>query len=245
MKLNRVLLSSAAIVMMAGAAHAADLIVSEPAPMAPVMSAHDWSGAYVGLSAGFGTGTVDWTGEYFAGGVGQGEGTGSYDISGWLLGAQAGANMQMDNFVLGIEGDISWTNLSGEGDPIDPLDATPTVPSGSIDWLATLRGRAGIAFDQVLLYGTAGLAYGAGSIELTNLDGAGDDRTADITAPGWVAGIGAEFAIDDNLSIKGEYTYTKLTMDEVQFDDVPPADYLAVNSDIAIHTFKVGLNYSF
>jgi outer membrane immunogenic protein len=245
MKLTRVLLSSAAVFMIAGAAHAADLVVMEPEPMAVMPSAHDWSGAYVGVSAGFGTGTVDWTGEYFLGGIGGGEGTGSYDINGWLLGLQAGANVQMDSFVLGVEGDISWSNINGEGDPIDPLDATPTVPSGSIDWLATLRGRAGIAIDQVLLYGTAGLAYGAGSIELTNLDGAGDDRTADITAPGWVAGVGVEVALDDNLSVKGEYTYTSLTMDEVQFDGVPPADYLAVNADIAIHAFKIGLNYSF
>ena len=245
MKLTSVLLASAAIVLVAGAAHAADLIVTEPEPTMAMPSAHDWSGAYVGVSGGYGMGTVDWTGEYFLGGVGVGSESGSYDIAGWLLGVQAGANMQMDSFVLGIEGDISWTNISGEGDPIDPLDATPTVPSGSIDWLATLRGRAGVALDQVLLYGTAGVAYGTGSIGLTNLDGAGDDRTADITAPGYVVGVGAEVAIDENLSVKGEYTYTALTMDEVQFDGVPPADYLAVNSDIAIHTFKVGLNYAF
>ena len=244
MKLTRVLLSSAAIIMIAGAAHAADLVVYEPEPMAVMPSAHDWSGAYVGVSAGFGTGTIDWTGEYFLDDVGGGELPGSYDIDGWLLGAQAGANMQMDNFVLGIEGDISWTNIGGEGDPIDP-GPDETVPSGSIDWLATLRGRAGVAVDNMLFYGTAGLAYGAGSIELTNLDGLGDDRTADITAPGWVAGFGVEVALDDNLSIKGEYTYTSLTMDEVQFDDVLPADYLAVNGDIGIHAFKVGLNYSF
>ena len=245
MKLTRVLLSSAAVIMMAGAAHAADLMISEPAPMmmAPA-SAHDWSGAYVGLSAGFGAGTVDWTGDAYLNDVIVDTDDGSFDISGWLLGAQAGANVQMDNFVLGIEGDISWSNMTGEGDPIDP-GPDATVPSGSIDWLATLRGRAGVAFDQVLVYGTAGLAYGSGSIGLTKLDGLGDDRTADITAPGWVAGVGVEVALDDNLSIKGEYTYTKLTMDEVQFGDVLPADYLAVNSDIAIHTFKVGLNYSF
>ena len=244
MKLTRVLLSSAALLMLAGAAHAADLIVSEPAPMAAMPSAHDWSGAYVGISGGYAAGTVDWTGEYFLGNVGGGEIPGSYDIGGWLLGVQAGANMQMDSFVLGVEGDVSWTNISGEGDPIDP-GPDATVPSGQIDWLATLRGRAGVAIDQVLLYGTAGLAYGAGSIELTNLDTLNDNRTADITAPGWVVGVGAEVALSDNMSIKGEYTYTKLTMDEVQFGDVTPSDYLAVNSDIAIHTFKVGLNVSF
>ena len=245
MRITRMLLLSAAAIVMTGGAYAADLIVSEPEPMmmAPA-SAHDWSGAYVGISGGYAMGTVDWTGEYFAGGVGGGEFGDDFDVSGWLLGAQAGANVQFDSFVLGVEGDISWTNISGEGDGIGP-GPDFTVPSASIDWIGTLRGRAGVAFDQVLVYATAGFAYGAGEVGLTNLDGALDDRTADLTAGGWVAGIGAEVALDDNLSIKGEYTYTSLTMDEIQFGDVLPADYLAVNGDVGIHTFKVGLNYAF
>jgi len=244
MKLTRILLLSAAAIVMTGAAHAADLVVYEPEPMMEMPSAHDWSGAYIGISGGYGAGTVDWTGEYFDGGVGGGEFGDDFDVSGWLLGAQAGANVQFDTFVLGIEGDISWTNISGEGEGIGP-GPDFTVPSASIDWLGTLRGRAGVAFDQVLVYATAGFAYGVGEVGLTNLDGAGDDRTADLTAGGWVAGIGAEVALDDNLSIKGEYTYTSLTMDEMQFDNVAPDDYLAVNGDIGIHAFKVGLNYSF
>jgi opacity protein-like surface antigen len=45
---------------------------------------------------------------------------------------------------------------------------------------------------------------------LTNLDGAGDDRTADITASGWTGGIGAEIALNDRLSVKGEYLESRL-----------------------------------
>lgn len=243
MTITRILLVGVSMLAMAGAAQAADLIViDEPVVVAP--SAHDWSGFYVGGSVGFGMGTVDWTGEAFLGGVVVDEDTGSFDIDGWTVGLQAGANAQFDMFVLGVEGDIAWANISGEGPPIDP-GPDATVPSGSIDWIGTLRGRAGIAVDQVLVYGTAGLAIAGGEIGLTNLDGLGDDRTADISATGWTAGFGAEVALDENLSIKGEYLYTPLTTEEVQFGDVLPADFLAVNSDIAIHTFKVGLNLSF
>jgi outer membrane immunogenic protein len=228
-------------------ANAADLMMSPP-PSAPVYApqAYDWSGFYAGVNGGFGSGTADWSGTYYDGSGNElGTETGSFDMSGWMAGAQAGANMQMGNFVLGVEGDVDWTNISGEGDAIDPSNADPSVPSASLDWLASIRGRAGIAMDSVLLYGTAGLAWGAGSMGITNLDGAGDNATADITASGWTAGIGAEMAVSDNMSIRGEYTYTSLTMDEATFTGVPPADHLGVNSDFGVSAFKVGVNFGF
>ncbi len=246
MLLSRSLLVGASLIAMASTAYAADLIIEEPA--APIVSAaaYDWSGVYVGASAGFASGTVEWTGEYFDDlGASLGEETGSFDASGWALGLQAGANVQFDSIVLGVEADVSWTDISGEGDPIDPTDLDPSVPSTQIDWISTIRARAGVAVDQVLLYGTAGVAFAGGSLDITNLDGAGDDRSADLSAIGWTAGLGAEFAVTENVSIKGEYTYTALTLDEVEFGDVLPAEYLAVNSDLNIHAVKVGVNYSF
>jgi outer membrane immunogenic protein len=244
MKLTRVLLSSAAILMLAGAAHAADLVVSEPAPMAVMPSAHDWSGAYVGVFAGYGTGTVDWTGDY----SGNGDGVdvdGDFTASGWLLGVDAGANMQMDSFVFGVEGDIAWANINGEGDEIDPQNApNASVPSGSLNWLGTVRGRAGVALDSVLLYGTAGLAFGGASLSVTNVDDDGDTRDEDFNVAGWTAGFGAEMALSDNVSLKAEYLYTDLSSGDIDLGTTDSGD-LTATSDLTLHTFKVGLNYSF
>jgi outer membrane immunogenic protein len=246
MLLSRTLLVGASLIAMASSAYAADLIIDEaPAPIVSA-AAYDWTGVYVGASAGFATGTVDWTGDYYdASDVLLGGEEGEFDVSGWTLGVNAGANVQFDSFVLGVEGDISWANISGEGDPIDPMAVDPSVPSTQLDWIGSIRARAGIAIDQVLLYGTAGFAFAGGTLDITNLDGAGDDRSADITATGWTAGLGAEVAVTENVSIKGEYLYTALTADEVEFGDVLPADYLAVNSDFASHSFKVGVNFGF
>jgi outer membrane immunogenic protein len=244
-KLTAALLG-ATILALPSAASAADLMISTP-PSVDVYApeVHDWTGFYLGVNGGFASGTADWTGDYIAGGVVAGSEDGSIDLDGGMAGIQAGANMQMGNFVLGIEGDVDWADISGEGDEIDPLSADPSVPSASLDWLASLRGRAGFAIDNVLLYGTAGVAWGGGELGITNLDGAGDDVTADISASGWTAGVGAELAVTDNMSIKAEYLYTSLSMDEVSFDDVPPADSLAVNSDFDFSTVKVGVNFSF
>src|SRR5690606_9214241 len=79
-----------------------------------------------------------------------------YDMSGVIGGAQLGYNFQAGNFVFGIEADISGTGIKGT--VTDP-DAGYRVTS-RLDWLATVRGRVGMAFDRVFLYGTGGLAVG-------------------------------------------------------------------------------------
>ena len=222
------------------------VVMIEPAA-APVMaSSHDWSGFYAGANLGMNSGTTDYDGQYFLGGVATGPAaTGAFDLDGSTAGLQAGYNMQSGNMVYGIEGDMNWGEVSGTGDPIDPLALDPTVPSSTLDQMGSIRARVGFTTGNVLLYATAGWASASGTMGLTNLDGVGDDRTADITANGWTGGIGAEIALSDRLSVKGEYLDSRLTMDEVQFGAVLPADYLAVNGTVDVKTFKIGLNYAF
>lgn len=221
--------------------------VVDIAPVAaPTMAAaHDWSGLYAGVNLGTNSGTTDWNGEYFLEGISVGPAArGSFDLDGTTAGLQAGYNLQSGNMVYGIEGDYGWGDVSGTGVGIDSSD-DPTVPSASLDQMGSIRARVGVTSGNVLFYATAGWASASGSMGLTNLDGAGDDRTADITASGWTGGLGAEIALNDHLSVKGEYLDSRLTMDEVRFDGVLPADYLAVNGDIDVKTFKIGLNYAF
>ncbi len=224
--------------------------ITEPVAVvapAPVMaSAHDWTGFYAGVNAATNRGTNNWNGAYFLGGDPLAPPTlGTFDMNGTTAGVQAGYNLQSGRMVYGIEGDMGWGDVSGTGDPIDPRSADPTVPSAKFDQMGSLRARLGVATGNVLLYATAGWASASGNMGLTNLDGAGDNRTADITASGWTGGIGAEIALNDHLSVKGEYLDSRLTMNEVQFTGVAPADYLAVNGTVDVKTFKIGLNYAF
>lgn len=186
---------------------------------------------------------VDWTGDYSGNGAGV-DASGDFTASGWLLGVTAGANMQMDNFVFGVEGDLAWANIEGAGPALDPGDANPSVPSGTVDWLGTLRARAGVAMDNVLLYGTAGFAFGGISSTITNADDPGVDLTAETTATGWTAGVGAEVALDDNVSVKAEYLYTSLSADDLDFG-LTDSGELTSTSDYAAHTVRVGVNFAF
>ena len=102
-----------------------------------------WRGLYGGVHAGFG-----WSG----------------DADGAVGGAQAGYNWQSQQYVYGLEADISLSDI-GVGGSVTACDPDPnfgcaTARAGaSIDWLATMRGRFGVLVQpSLLLYATAGLA---------------------------------------------------------------------------------------
>ena len=79
-----------------------------------------------------------------------------------LVGGQAGVNWQISQFVLGIEGD---------GDAVLGNNRNSNFPGASggssTGFLGTVRGRAGIAFDRFLVYGTGGVAFGSNNMPNT------------------------------------------------------------------------------
>lgn len=215
------LAAGASALLMASSALGADLIIDEPVIM-PAASTFDWSGFYAGAHVGWGTGSVL---------VDPLDAPDESTAEGWLLGVQAGANTQMDSFVLGIEGDVAWSNISNS----DEVTCGAFCGVVDVNWLASLRGRAGVAFDSVLLYATAGVA-GAG-IDYTDLD-FDPGVTASGTHFGWTAGVGAEVAVSDNMSLKAEYLYYDFA---AQTYDLGTPDDVSFN----LHTVKVGLNVHF
>lgn len=242
-----VLIATAALISTALPALAADLQVEQPAIVAD--SGIDWTGAYIGASVGYAKGTIDWTAQGYDAGTSLGilaYQEGSFDASGWLGGVQAGYNLQTGNLVFGLEGDVNWTDITGSETRND------SEITSTLETLSSLRGRFGVAFDKVLLFASAGWAYGTGHIDVSNIDGQdGTLNTEDFTANGWTAGVGAALALDNNWSLTAEYRYTTLDNDEVQFGapvqygNSADGDYLAVNGTADFHLFKVGLNYKF
>lgn len=232
MKLATSLLAATALSFgLASASYAADLIVDEPMAPVGVVDVGDWNGAYIGVSAGYAWGTVsgeyDDSWDYF---------DDSYDLGGWLLGVQAGANFQMDSFVLGVEGDISWADISG-----DSGDLSGDIVYTSVDWVGTLRARFGVAFDSMLLYATAGIAAGGVSQYVYDDYNDYDTDTVSDTRFGWVAGVGAEAMVSDNMSVKGEVLFHDLGSEDVDFDN----GTTYYDNDVSFTTFKVGLNFHF
>ena len=113
---------------------------------------------------------------------------------GFLGGVQAGYNWQNGPWVFGVEGDIQ---ASGADDTFAPWKF-------SNPWFGTLRGRVGYAFNNVLFYGTGGLAFGELRAETFGL-------SESHTSAGWTVGVGAEVGFSPNWSAKVEYLYVDLS----------------------------------
>ena len=104
-------------------------------------------------------------------------------------------------------------------------------------WLGTLRARIGYAADRVLVYGTAGGAYGN-----LQFNTAGTSFQS-VNKAGWTAGAGVETALADNWTARIEYLFVDLQ--NGTFSTVPPA--LPGNDTIKLDTslIRVGVDYKF
>ncbi len=215
------LLASAAVLAFASVANAADPIMPTPVmPVTPVATmAHDWTGFYAGINAGYGFGKV----------VDEdGNDTDFDSVNGLIGGAQIGANVQFDMFVLGVEGDIQVSGMSQTITDPQLVDVT-----ASLEYFGTVRARAGVAIDNFMPYVTGGLAYGGGKVDI---DGVGSDTA---THWGWTAGGGVEVALDDSVSFKGEYLYTDLGNSTYTIGGVSD------DFGMRFHTVRAGVNFHF
>ncbi|BCP53083.1 membrane protein [Kaistia sp. 32K] len=223
-------------------AHAADLTY-EPAPVvAPV--AFNWTGFYIGVHGGIGGGGFDTTftdpGNFSVGW--------SDNAFGAFGGAQVGYNYQFSpNWVVGVEADIAAAGISAEH-TADFNYGVSTNQEAKVDWFGTLRGRIGYAWDNLLIYGTGGAAYGdveSSSSYTDNVLGFTDSNSFSDTRWGWTAGAGVEYGITKNITLKTEYLYVDLgsihTNSLNGFQGIVGDN----DADIKFHTVKLGLNYKF
>jgi outer membrane immunogenic protein len=188
-------------------AQAADLPYGSRGPYTvnQPLNVFSWAGPYLGGNLGYEWGTV---------------GDNPTRPSGFLGGIQAGYNWQSGPLVFGIEGDLQAT----------AADDTFAPWKFSNPWFGTLRGRLGYAVNNILFYGTGGLAFG----ELT---GETFGLSESHTSAGWTAGLGVEFALAPKWSAKVEYLYVDLT--ESAFT------VTGVSNDYRFGLVRAGVNYHF
>jgi outer membrane immunogenic protein len=223
--MKKLLLSTVALLGLAGAAAAADLpLRGAIAPHAP-LPAFTWTGFYVGAHAGYLWNDAETTmagvgGPILPIDVAQGTLTrrASLEQESIIAGAQVGYNMQFGAFVAGVEADISGLDAddSSRYSAVDqflfPGVLTHSSFRTELEWLATVRARIGLPFERALIYATGGLAVG----EVRNTFGVtipgfyNNSWTGSDTETGWTVGGGIEYALTDNLSLRAEYLHYDL-----------------------------------
>lgn len=238
--MKRVVFGLATLLASAGClpALAADPMVTPPAN-------YSWSGLYAGGTLGIVSVNAD-VGNILFEGDDLGAPEFAIETNGGLAGVTLGLNQQWDNVVAGLEADYSWSNAEGSHTDPGPYNFTVIMRLQS---LATLRGRLGLAVDGLLLYGTAGLAYGTVEGELHDVYQAGTVVTTDTQSMlGWTAGIGAEYAVADNVTLKAEGLYYDLGSATYEFyegTDGHPWNPVSADGDIGGWLVRVGANFKF
>jgi len=177
--------------------------VYTPPPQASYSSQFDWSGPYAGVTAGYG-----W-GHFNVGG----------DVDGLVGGAYAGFNHQFGSGVYGIEMDGVVSGADGS-----------SALSPEVDWLSTVRLRAGHAKDNFLFYGTGSLALAGASLSAAGVS----DSNVHF---GWTLGAGVEAALTDRIIARLEYQYVNLN--DRNYSVGP------TSTDFDMNTLRVGLGLKF
>ncbi|MCI0999512.1 porin family protein [Ochrobactrum soli] len=228
MKLKTLLLASTVALVAATGAKAADAVIEqEPAPVV-VAPTFTWNGAYIGGQVGYGWGKSDFSGDLFT--------YGDVKPDGFLGGLYAGYNFDLgNNVVLGIDGDITYNDVS-KGIDIYNGDLAVGSFENKLRWSGAVRARAGYAFDRFLPYIAGGVAFG-------NVKNSGDiggiGFSESKTLTGWTIGGGVDYAATDNLILRLEYRYTDYGDKDLDFGG------LSVNNDFKTNEVRLGVAYKF
>ena len=265
--IKNIILSAVSTLALTGVAAAADLPsrMAPPVYAPPPLPSFTWTGAYFGVNAGY---AFNHQGRFLSN-----EGllpTRGQRLSedGFTAGGQIGYNYQLPGFggfggpgsgiVVGVEADAAYTDLDKTRSYVYPADGaslfgTTTTYRTSLDYLGTVRGRVGYAFNQFMIYGTGGFAYGSVNNRTTAV-GLASGGTDDFET-GYAYGGGIEYALPTNsflnffkssaVTLKAEYLHYDLGRST--YNLVTPAGAIAGSSRVSNDgdLARVGLNFKF
>ena len=234
---KRVIGAACVILSCSVGAFAADLPVQAYKSPPVVAQVYNWTGLYVGVNGGYGWGTQDPL-TLFSNAFDRT----AFNINGGMFGGTVGAQIQQGYVVLGLEGDLDWANITGNG------ISNPTIlgigkgitlnVATNTSAVMTARARVGAAMNNWLFYVTGGVAFDKSSANGTSIAGfacgtAGvfTNCSASSWRPGLAAGLGVEYGFAQNWSAKLEYLYIATVGSGVSTDH--------------IDTIRAGINYRF
>jgi len=198
----------------------------EPKQNAPF----DWSGAYAGgiLGLGFGeyTGVLDGVDSYPDDGAGS--------LNGEAFGVAVGYNFEAQNVIYGPELRFMKTNNNG-GEPC----GNPAFSCNfEVDAIAALVGRVGyLQNENLMLYGNAGVAWASTTATTVGPPTTTDDNDA----IGFTIGIGAEYALSDQITLRTSANHYDFGDRDYVVSGIPEIATI----DAKVTTLEIGLFFHF
>jgi len=221
-----------------------------------------FSGPYIGASVGYNHIEVDegksnWVYSDNTSFLQTGKNSDSDDA---LYALNAGYNWRFDNKVVGLEFDGTKIDGRSKGLASDysitnGVVTDRLISATKINALFTARAKFGVVFDKLMVYGTAGLAIAGIDRKITQLNDGKNDYSIDRgtsdslskTKFGPALGVGLEYALPENLSLKLQYLYTDFG--NVKYKYSGGFNSLTVNGHQKVgidnSMLSIGLNYAF
>lgn len=195
-----------------------------PVPVLPLVAGPRWAGLHIGgfLSAGRQDGGVQFGGlgpqNSVATSIQAGNVPANLSSSGErvLGGALVGFAIQAGSVVFGAETDFSAAHLGGRSAvSVNPFGVQVTTSArNELFTLGTVRARVGVAFGDLLIFGTGGYAYGRAGQSGSIVPNPSANPTYVGVNPGliggWAAGGGVEYAIGPRISLRLDYLHYDL-----------------------------------
>ncbi|WP_226549941.1 outer membrane protein [Celeribacter naphthalenivorans] len=204
----------------------------------------DWSGFYLGATAGYVAGTSTYCSMNF---VDSCDGNASNiplpepQPEGGVFGLTGGYAWQSGHLVYGFEADISQAYADGSAEDTAYFGCGSNDCQTDILAMATLRGRVGYAHDKWLPYATAGVGAMQVEVGLPNIDPA--SRSKDIIVSP-VIGLGVEYMATENISLKFEVLHIFTNDDLVEVGNGLCSSACGA-TDIEANLLRFGVNYHF
>lgn len=200
--------------------------------MSGVAQAEDWSGMYAGAHVGTTTRDTEWNDldDDWGGGI-----QASDSIDDLSLGAHLGYNWQAGNWVFGVQGGVSFANLSETEFVNGDVDV-----DNSLSFIVDVRANVGYAFGAFLPYATAGLAYSDLEHSWLEIDDTDDSWQDFGNETATVYGAGVSYAMSPTWSLGAEY----LVYDFGSKTETNPLSY-RMEVETEVETLQLTLNYRF
>jgi outer membrane immunogenic protein len=249
--MRKLLLGVCAAVLVSGSAMAADVPVAPPLYRGPAfppppLPVYNWTGCYLGASAG-----GIWARNQYTSGTlltfddvnfpVVGTSLGSHDANSFIGVVQGGCNYQAGPWVAGVQADFGWSNAIGSHPDQVFFGITDRSTTRSV---GSVTGRVGYAWDRFLPYIKAGGAWQRIEYVSYVSNTSFAVATAGETRSGWTVGVGAEYGITMNLSGFIEYDYYDFGTRNVPFFFAGAATG-TVDIRQTTHVVKAGLNWRF
>lgn len=212
---------------------------ASPAHADDPAAAHDWSGFYLGASAGAAALDSHWDIDGGEGAFSDEDGPAGASRQTGAFAVEAGFNHQIGGLVIGGVVDYTVANFE-ENIHFDGGNGASLRTK--IHGVGTIRGRVGYAMDRVLFFVTGGVALGGLENTYRSEGFAGPAPRKESTREGWVSGGGVEVAISENVSLIGEALFASFSTHGLA-QGPSYNDKFDVETDITMG--RLGVNFRF